>query len=843
MSEGDFQDKSREGFSVSPSQHYAESYDSDNPRESMSDECNPRENAEQNANEREYHDSESSEAEISRRKPISRPLISGRSSVPYDSVSPRGGSSFSRISPGYSKNRQPSQFGSGLGMDEELGIRSEEDSSSEVPTDEYVSDNRDDFDRPVRGYGSDFSRENRGYIPSGRRPFRRQEDGVWSRGGNSGNTGNEGDENADGIVNAGSDGINRDYRGDYRDENRGENRGEYRNDYRGGERPGRRPYGGYRNSYGGGHSGGYGNNGARTGYRNNGNYREGYGNNGGEWRGPDGGMNSGYAGRNGYGGRPRRRNTDGYSTYNPAFPETMGGRSHKEPLSLAEEIAEEMSRGHNGEASNEMLLRNESIAHLQKLSMAELIAEARRYEIGIPDEEHAERQEIIFTILKEKIKLNGLLYGEGTLEILPDGFGFLRSKDFNYASCPDDIYVSPSQIRRFGLKTGTIVSGQIRPPKENERYFALLRVEAINFQDPNEFSRKKHFDDLTPTHPTERLRLEADSEEIETRVLDMMVPIGFGQRGLIISPPRAGKTTLLKNIAHAALKNYQDLYVFILLIDERPEEVTDMRKQMKEQNCEVVCSTFDEPMMRHTQVAEMVLEKAKRMVEYGQNVVILLDSITRLARAWNMDTPPGAPPIQGLEPGSLQIPKRFFGSARCVEEGGSLTILATALTETNSAVDDTILEEFQGNGNLEIVLDRRLMEQRVWPAIDLGLSGTRREEMLLTTEEFQAISQLRRLLSELNPVDAMDMLTNRLRKTKTNAEFLAGISGNEAEIVQAVQEVQNAEAAEEVEAAGNAESTGNVESIGSTKSVESAESIDCTKDETDSEADSDVTQD
>lgn len=466
------------------------------------------------------------------------------------------------------------------------------------------------------------------------------------------------------------------------------------------------------------------------------------------------------------------------SSARPPRHEAGNHRSHKEPLSLAEELAEEMSRGHRHLGEISFAGENvDMVGRLQRMSAAELIAEARKWDIPRLDEENLKHQDLIFRILKEKIKLNGLMYGEGTLEILPDGFGFLRSVDYHYLSCPDDIYVSPSQIRRFGLKTGTIISGQIRPPKENERYFALLRVEAINYRDPNEFSRKRNFEDLTPTHPTRRLKLEAEPENVETRVLDMMVPIGFGQRGLIVSPPRAGKTLLLQKIARAALKNYPNLYVFILLIDERPEEVTDMRRQVQGLNCEVISSTFDEPSIRHIQVAEMVLEKAKRMVEYGQDVVVLLDSITRLARAWNSETEPSGKTLSGgVDPHAIQFPKRFFSAARCIEQGGSLTILATALTETGSTMDQVILEEFQGTGNLEIVLDKKLVEQRIWPSMDLNQSGTRREEMLRSEEEFAQITKLRRVLYELNPVDAMEMLTNRLRRTRNNAEFLAGIS-------------------------------------------------------------------
>jgi transcription termination factor Rho len=369
--------------------------------------------------------------------------------------------------------------------------------------------------------------------------------------------------------------------------------------------------------------------------------------------------------------------------------------------------------------------------------------------------------------------MNGLMYGEGTLEILPDGFGFLRSPDYHYLSCPDDIYVSPSQIRRFGLKTGTTVSGQIRPPKENERYFALLRVEAINYEDPNASANRVDFDNLTPLHPDTRIMMETEADQIEGRVVDMIVPIGFGQRGLIVSPPRAGKTILMQKMAKAVIQNYPEAYVIMLLIDERPEEVTDMERQVKGDNCEVISSTFDEPATRHVQVAEMVIEKAKRMVECGTDVVIFLDSITRLARAWNSECPQSGKVLSGgLDTNALQRPKRFFGSARKVEEGGSLTIIATALIDTGSRMDDVIFEEFKGTGNQEIVLDRSLVDKRIWPAIDINRSGTRREEMLMDPEEHRRVCILRRALTEMSAPDGMQMLTTQLAKSKTNAEFL-----------------------------------------------------------------------
>ena len=449
-----------------------------------------------------------------------------------------------------------------------------------------------------------------------------------------------------------------------------------------------------------------------------------------------------------------------------------------DPLSLAEEIAAEAAT-----LKDEIHDRYEQIkqsgdthiAELQRMSMAELIEEARKD--NLTDFAGIKKQELIFKILKERVKLNGLMYGEGTLEVLPDGFGFLRSPDYHYLSCPDDIYVSPSQIRRFGLKTGATVSGQIRPPKENERYFALLRVEAINYQDPNQLSSKVSFEELTPLHPDARIRMETTPGEIEMRVVDMIVPIGFGQRGLIVSPPRAGKTILMQKMAKAALKNYPDLYVFMLLIDERPEEVTDMEREVKCANCEVVSSTFDEPATRHIQVSEMVLEKAKRMVEYGRDVLIFLDSITRLARAWNSECPPSGKLLSGgVDANALTRPKRFFGSARKVEEGGSLTVIGTALIDTGSRMDEVIFEEFKGTGNQEILLDRKLVDRRIWPSIDINRSGTRKEEMLMDPEEHRRVTILRRVLNDMNPPDAMELLVGRLQKTKSNAEFLMSMN-------------------------------------------------------------------
>lgn len=456
----------------------------------------------------------------------------------------------------------------------------------------------------------------------------------------------------------------------------------------------------------------------------------------------------------------------------------IGFDDDQEPISLAEEIVSEADkRGGDVHDRYEQIKQSGDthIAELQRMSMSELIDEARKE--NLTDYSGDKKHELVFKILKERVKMNGLMFGEGTLEILPDGFGFLRSPDYHYLSCPDDIYVSPSQIRRFGLKTGSTVSGQIRPPKENERYFALLRVEAINYEDPNLLTGKVSFDELTPLHPDKRIVMETTSDDVSMRVVDLIVPIGFGQRGLIVSPPRAGKTILMQKMAKAALTNYPDLYVIMLLIDERPEEVTDMERQVKGNNCEVISSTFDEPASRHIQVSEMVIEKAKRMVEFGHDVLIFLDSITRLARAWNSECPNSGKILSGgVDANALQRPKRFFGSARKVEEGGSLTIISTALVDTGSRMDEVIFEEFKGTGNQEILLDRKLVDRRIWPSIDISRSGTRREEMLLDPEEYRRVCVLRRVLDDMNPPDAMEMLVNRMGKTQNNAEFLMSMN-------------------------------------------------------------------
>ncbi|MBW7898053.1 hypothetical protein B188_07940 [Candidatus Brocadiaceae bacterium B188] len=431
----------------------------------------------------------------------------------------------------------------------------------------------------------------------------------------------------------------------------------------------------------------------------------------------------------------------------------------KEPVVVDQETNEKYEEIKRGEMH---------ITELQKMTIKEL-QEAAKNE-GIKEYTGLKKQDLIFKILKERVNQNGLMYGEGVVEVLPEGFGFLRSPDYNYLPCPDDIYISPSQIRRFGIRTGVIVSGQIRPPKDSERYFALLRVEAINFENPEIMGEKIVFDDLTPLHPAERIFLEKNPTELETRIMDLVTPIGKGQRGLIVAPPRTGKTVLLQKIANSITKNHPEVYLIILLIDERPEEVTDMDRSV---DAEVIGSTFDEPASRHIQVAEMVIEKAKRMVEYGKDVVVLLDSITRLARAYNTEVPHSGKILSGgVDASALQKPKRFFGAARNIEEGGSLTIIATALIDTGSRMDEVIFEEFKGTGNMELHLDRKLADRRLFPAIDITRSGTRKEELIVNPEEIKRMWILRKVLNEMNPVEAMELLKNRLAKTKTNAEFL-----------------------------------------------------------------------
>jgi transcription termination factor Rho len=382
------------------------------------------------------------------------------------------------------------------------------------------------------------------------------------------------------------------------------------------------------------------------------------------------------------------------------------------------------------------------------------------------------KQDLIFQILKAQTEQSGFIFSEGVLEVLPDGFGFLRAPDYNYLPGPDDIYVSPSQIRKFDLQTGDTVSGQIRPPKEGERYFALIKVEAVNFEAPDQSRDKLFFENLTPLYPQERITLETP-ESISSRIMDLWTPIGKGQRGLIVAPPRTGKTMLLQSIAQSVAKNHPEVYLMVLLIDERPEEVTDMQRSVEG---EVISSTFDEPAQRHVQVAEMVIEKAKRLVEHKKDVLILLDSITRLARAYNTVIPASGKILSGgLDSNALQKPKRFFGAARNIEEGGSLTIMATALVDTGSRMDDIIFEEFKGTGNMEIHLDRKLTDKRVFPSIDVAKSGTRKEELLIPKEDLNRIWVLRKVLNPLSPVEAMELLIDKMSKTRTNADFLASM--------------------------------------------------------------------
>ncbi|MEQ1868996.1 MAG: transcription termination factor Rho [Vicinamibacterales bacterium] len=410
-------------------------------------------------------------------------------------------------------------------------------------------------------------------------------------------------------------------------------------------------------------------------------------------------------------------------------------------------------------------LKDMSVGHLTKIAK----------QLDVPGATGMRKQELIFEILKARAEKSGLIFSEGVLETLPDGFGFLRAPDYNYLPGPDDIYVSPSQIRKFDLHTGDTVSGQIRSPKDGERYFALIKVEAVNFEPPERAREKVFFENLTPLYPQERLQLETEAENLSARVLDLMVPLGKGQRGLIVAPPRTGKTMLLQNIANSITKNHPEVYLIVLLIDERPEEVTDMQRSVRG---EVISSTFDEPAQRHVQVAEMVIEKAKRLVEHKKDVVILLDSITRLARAYNTIVPPSGKVLSGgVDSNALQRPKRFFGAARNIEEGGSLTIISTALVDTGSRMDEVIFEEFKGTGNSEIHLDRKLTDRRVFPSIDIQKSGTRKEELLLAKEDLNRVWVLRKVLTPLSPVEGMELLLSKMSKTKTNQDFLASMSG------------------------------------------------------------------
>jgi transcription termination factor Rho len=412
-----------------------------------------------------------------------------------------------------------------------------------------------------------------------------------------------------------------------------------------------------------------------------------------------------------------------------------------------------------------------TISELKEKNITELTRIARSLEL--PGASGLRKQDLIFKILQAQSEKEGHIFAEGVLEILPDGYGFLRSPDYNYLPGPDDIYVSPSQIRKFDLKTGDTISGQVRPPHEGEKYFALVKIEAVNFESPDEARNKILFDNLTPLYPQERIKLETVRENISARVMDLLTPVGKGQRGLIVAPPRTGKTMLLQNLANSITTNHPEIVLIVLLIDERPEEVTDMQRSVKG---EVISSTFDEPAARHVQVAEMVIEKAKRLVEHKRDVVILLDSITRLARAYNTIVPPSGKVLSGgVDSNALQRPKRFFGAARNIEEGGSLTIIATALIETGSRMDDVIFEEFKGTGNMEIILDRKLVDKRTFPAIDIQRSGTRKEELLIPKEDLARIWVLRKILNPLSPVEAMELLIDKLGKARANSEFLANM--------------------------------------------------------------------
>ncbi len=435
------------------------------------------------------------------------------------------------------------------------------------------------------------------------------------------------------------------------------------------------------------------------------------------------------------------------------------------PLDLDEEI--EQYEAQVSAADGDRL----DLKKMKDISISQLTDVANR--LGVENPSGMRRQDLIFRILQRQTEQEGLIFGEGVLEVLPEGFGFLRAPEYNYLPGPDDIYVSPSQIRRFNLRTGDAVSGQIRPPKEGERYFALIKVEAINFEPPEVAIEKVHFDNLTPLYPDERIQLEMD-DNLTARVMDLLTPIGKGQRGLLVAPPRTGKTMMLQAIANAVTQNHPDTTLIVLLIDERPEEVTDMQRSVQG---EVISSTFDEPATRHVQVAEMVIEKAKRLVEHQRDVVILLDSITRLARAYNTVVPPSGKVLSGgVDSNALQKPKRFFGAARNIEEGGSLTIIGTALIDTGSRMDDVIFEEFKGTGNLEVHLDRKLVEKRVFPAIDIHRSGTRKEELLIDEWELRRIWVLRKVLSSSSTVEAMELLLDRLTKTETNRDFLESMS-------------------------------------------------------------------
>ena len=463
--------------------------------------------------------------------------------------------------------------------------------------------------------------------------------------------------------------------------------------------------------------------------------------------------------------RTSRASTDP-STSSDATATAETATEEAKPSSEKPSSAKSASGRHSSKRGNTL-----NIGELKDMSIAKLTQVAK--DLDVAGATGMRKQELIFQILKAQTEQSGFIFSEGVLEVLPDGFGFLRAPDYNYLPGPDDIYVSPSQIRKFDLQTGDTVSGQIRPPKEGERYFALIKVEAVNFEPPEHARDKIFFENLTPLYPQERITLEGESPNLSGRVMDLMTPIGKGQRGLIVAAPRTGKTMLLQSIAQSIVRNHSEVYLIVLLIDERPEEVTDMQRSV---DGEVISSTFDEPAQRHVQVAEMVIEKAKRLVEHRKDVVILLDSITRLARAYNTVIPPSGKVLSGgLDSNALQKPKRFFGAARNIEEGGSLTIMATALVDTGSRMDDVIFEEFKGTGNMEIHLERKLVDKRVFPAIDIQKSGTRKEELLIGPDDLNRVWVLRKVLNPLSPVEAMELLLDKMGKTKSNADFLASM--------------------------------------------------------------------
>jgi transcription termination factor Rho len=505
---------------------------------------------------------------------------------------------------------------------------------------------------------------------------------------------------------------------------------------------------------------------------------------GGEGRAGEENLNVSQSSDNGPGGRSqsaqatqqtgqRRRKRKKRKTTGSA-PSGAGIPDHVLPTDEElEREAEELERAAS-KADPESLKTALNIADLQRMDIEQLHELAERE--GMEDYHHLPKQQMVFRLLKARAAAQGLMVGEGSLEVMPDGFGFLRSAEQSYLPGPDDIYVSPSQIRRFGLKKGMVVKGLIRPPKESERYFALLRVDEVNGRDPSKIHALANFEDLTPLHPEQRFILETTPDQIEMRIVDLVAPLGKGQRALIVAPPRTGKTVLLQKMTQAITTNYPDVKIMVLLVDERPEEVTDFRRNT-DPSVEVVASTFDEQASRHVQVADMVIEKAKRLVEFGEDVVILLDSITRLARAHNADMPhSGKIMTGGIDANALQKPKKFFGAARAIENGGSLTIIGTALVDTGSKMDEVIFEEFKGTGNSELHLDRKLVEKRIWPAIDVAASGTRREELLMDPKELELTYRLRKVLSDMNVVEALELMRSRLKKVKTNAEFLVTMS-------------------------------------------------------------------